>query len=58
LDHLDGLRIFAVLLIVPFHTGMIFVHWQWHVKKEATSLEFGGVQGTPYLFIDLVQPKG
>lgn len=37
LYYLDWLRVFAVLLLVPFHTGMIFVHWVFHIKNDVTS---------------------
>ena len=35
---LDWLRIFAVLLLVPFHTAMLFVEWGFHIKNPDTSL--------------------
>lgn len=28
---------FAVLLLIPFHTGMIFVPWDFHIKNTVTS---------------------
>jgi len=34
---LDWLRVLAVLLLVPFHTGMIFVEWDFHIKNPETS---------------------
>ncbi|MCP4367770.1 MAG: acyltransferase family protein, partial [Deltaproteobacteria bacterium] len=37
LFYLDWLRVFAVLLLIPFHTGMIFVHWDFHIKNSTTS---------------------
>lgn len=35
---LDWLRALAVLLLVPFHTGMIFVVWDFHIKNAETSM--------------------
>ncbi len=35
---LDWLRVLAVLLVLFFHVGMIFVSWGWHVKSQDTSL--------------------
>lgn len=32
LHELDWLRIIAVLILLYFHTGMIFVGWDWHIK--------------------------
>jgi peptidoglycan/LPS O-acetylase OafA/YrhL len=39
---LDWLRTFAFVLLILFHTGMMFVSWDWHVKNSETSavLEF------------------
>lgn len=37
LFYLDWLRVFAVILLIPFHTGMIFVHWDFHIKNSTTS---------------------
>lgn len=37
LDYLDWLRVFAVLLLVPFHTGMIFVFGDFHIKNGVSS---------------------
>jgi len=34
---IDWLRIFAVLMLVPFHTGMIFVSWDFHIKNAESS---------------------
>lgn len=34
---IDWLRIFAVLMLVPFHTGMIFVPWDFHIKNAELS---------------------
>lgn len=35
---LDWLRVLAILLLVYFHTGMIFVsEWGWHIKNPETS---------------------
>lgn len=35
--YLDWLRVLAVILLVPFHTGMIFVVWDFHIKNAETS---------------------
>jgi glucan biosynthesis protein C len=37
LYYLDWLRVFAVILLVPYHTGMIFVNHDFHIKNNATS---------------------
>ncbi len=36
--YLDWVRVFAVLLLVPFHTGMIYVFFGWHIKSDILSL--------------------
>ncbi len=38
LYYLDWLRVFAVVLLIPFHTGMIFVTWDFHIKNNVTSV--------------------
>jgi glucans biosynthesis protein C len=35
-DFLDWLRVLAILLLLFFHTGMLFVGWGWHVTNEET----------------------
>ena len=35
--YLDWLRIFAVVMLVPFHTAMIFVTWPFHIKNSVLS---------------------
>ena len=40
---LDWLRVIAILLVLLFHVGMFFVHWDWHVKNNITSRAFGYV---------------
>ena len=37
LYYLDWLRVFAVLLLIPYHTGMIFVNVDFHIKNNITS---------------------
>ncbi len=32
---LDGLRVLAFALLVPYHVGMYYVSWDWHVKSAA-----------------------
>ena len=34
---LDWLRIIAFGLLVPYHVGMYYVTWDWHVKSAAAS---------------------
>jgi hypothetical protein len=34
---LDWTRILAFALLVPYHVGMYYVTWDWHVKSPATS---------------------
>lgn len=31
---MDWLRIGAFLLLILYHIGMFFVHWDWHVKAQ------------------------
>ena len=38
LYYLDWLRVFAVLLLIPYHTGMIFVNVDFHIKNNITSI--------------------
>lgn len=35
LPFLDGLRVAAFALLVPYHVGMYYVTWDWHVKSPA-----------------------
>jgi peptidoglycan/LPS O-acetylase OafA/YrhL len=37
LPHLDLLRIAAFALLIPYHVGMYYVSWDWHVKSPAAS---------------------
>lgn len=37
---LDWLRFFAIILLLFYHTGMLFTTWGWHIKNEETSLVF------------------
>jgi peptidoglycan/LPS O-acetylase OafA/YrhL len=41
LPFLDGLRVAAFALLIPFHVGMYYVTWGWHVKspQASTALE-------------------
>jgi peptidoglycan/LPS O-acetylase OafA/YrhL len=34
---LDGLRVAAFALLIPYHVGMYYVSWDWHVKSPAAS---------------------
>lgn len=34
---LDWLRVIAVIILLFFHVGMIFVSWGWHVQNETSS---------------------
>src|SRR5690349_20403183 len=33
-DFLDWLRVIAILVLLFFHTGMIFVGWGWHITND------------------------
>lgn len=33
LPFLDGLRVAAFALLIPYHVGMYYVSWDWHVKS-------------------------
>lgn len=35
LPFLDGLRVSAFALLIPYHVGMYYVTWDWHVKSPA-----------------------
>ena len=35
-DFLDWLRVIAILLLLFFHTGMLFVGWGWHITNAET----------------------
>jgi len=37
LPFLDGLRVAAFTLLIPYHVGMYYVTWDWHVKSPAAS---------------------
>lgn len=37
LPYLDALRVFAFALLIPYHVGMYYVTWDWHVKSPAAS---------------------
>jgi len=37
---LDWLRFIAILILLFFHTGMWFNHWDWHVKNNELSYSF------------------
>lgn len=37
LPFLDGLRVTAFALLIPYHVGMYYVTWDWHVKSPAAS---------------------
>lgn len=37
LAHLDLLRVAAFALLIPYHVGMYYVSWDWHVKSPAAS---------------------
>ena len=32
-DFLDWLRVLAILVLLFFHTGMLFVGWGWHIEN-------------------------
>jgi glucan biosynthesis protein C len=33
-DFLDWLRVIAILVLIFFHTGMLFVGWGWHITND------------------------
>lgn len=35
LHELDWLRVMAILVLLYFHSGMIFVSWEWHIKDPS-----------------------
>ncbi len=37
LHELDWLRVIAIVLLLYFHTGMIFVSWHWHIKDPVSA---------------------
>lgn len=37
LPFLDGLRVAAFALLIPYHVGMYYVTWDWHVKSPQAS---------------------
>ncbi|GAA4417278.1 hypothetical protein GCM10023187_49520 [Nibrella viscosa] len=40
---LDWLRVIAILTLLFYHTGMIYVRWGWHIQSTETSLVFENV---------------
>ncbi len=37
---LDWLRLIAIIILLFFHTGMLFNMWGWHIKNNETSASF------------------
>ncbi|HEY0744527.1 MAG TPA: acyltransferase family protein [Chryseosolibacter sp.] len=37
---LDWLRLIAIIILLFFHTGMLFNPWEWHIKNNQTSESF------------------
>lgn len=37
---LDWLRLIAIIILLFFHTGMLFNPWEWHIKNAETSESF------------------
>ena len=37
---LDWLRLIAILILLFFHTGMLFNPWEWHIKNNETDESF------------------
>ncbi|MBC8155305.1 MAG: acyltransferase family protein [Bacteroidetes bacterium] len=37
---LDWLRVIAIILVLFYHTGMIYVSWGWHIKSPVTNPAF------------------
>ena len=48
LYYLDWLRVFAVMLLIPYHTGAIFANIDFHIKNNVTSTGITTIMG----FID------
>jgi len=48
LYYLDWLRVFAVMLLIPYHTGAIFANFDFHIKNKVTSAGITTIMG----FID------
>jgi glucan biosynthesis protein C len=48
LYYLDWLRVFAVMLLIPYHTGAIFANFDFHIKNNVTSTGLTIIDG----FID------
>jgi glucans biosynthesis protein C len=39
-NDLDWLRLIAIIILLFFHTGMLFNPWEWHIKNGDTSESF------------------
>ena len=39
-NDLDWLRLIAIVILLFFHTGMLFNPWDWHIKNNETSESF------------------
>jgi glucan biosynthesis protein C len=39
-NDLDWLRLIAIVILLFFHTGMLFNPWEWHIKNNETSESF------------------
>jgi glucans biosynthesis protein C len=39
-NDLDWLRLIAIIILLFFHTGMLFNPWEWHIKNNETSESF------------------
>jgi hypothetical protein len=37
---LDWMRLIAIVILLFFHTGMLFNPWEWHIKNNETSASF------------------
>jgi len=54
---LDWLRVFAVVVLLFFHSARPFVKWEWHIKNETVSgfitniLEFINIWHMPLFFL-------
>lgn len=40
---LDWLRVIAIIILLFYHTGMIYVSWGWHIQSNETSPAFENV---------------
>lgn len=49
LPFLDGLRVAAFALLIPYHVGMYYVSWGWHVKSAQSAAAAPWIE--PFMFL-------